>query len=383
MTTTDLPTAELVSLPALQELIKSPGPCITIFLPAYHPGQAAGTPVSFLKSDLREIEQRLLEADFSEEETNDILDPLYLLESDPDVFSGSQWGHAILRSPKVFKHFHLTQPVEPNVMLAGCFAVRELASELELPSEFYVLTISQKKVGLIRCAGHQAEEVPLPSGIPETFADAMKFERPDHNLANRSASGHNTGTMVAVRFGTGTEREKESDHLLDYYRAVDRGITSSFLRKTSLILAGVQVDTDRFKAVSSNALLLSECIPGSKDVPHPHELLKPAYAILHRAHENREIATLKHDENRNGWARFSTHLENILKAAVEGRVQEVYLDSAKQSAGIVEADGYRSFGAEDLLNFAAVQTMLHRGQLHEIPSAEMPLDAMALAIFRY
>jgi len=102
-----------------------------------------------------------------------------------------------------------------------------LARELECPPVFYILAISQKKIGVLRCSGLHAEVAKLPK-VPETLEEALAFDQPDHDLENRSAAGKLPGAMRGIRFGTGSEREQEHGHVADYYKLVDRGLHGFF-----------------------------------------------------------------------------------------------------------------------------------------------------------
>ena len=85
-------------------------------------------------------------------------------------------------------------------------------------------------------------------------------------------------------------------------------------------------------------------------------------------------------------ARFSTALDAILRAAVEGRVGWLYINQDAQVFGVF--DGIRrgrrvNWGEEDLLNAAAVETMRQRGLVFTLPDSEMPDNAAVAAVLRY
>jgi hypothetical protein len=51
--------------------------------------------------------------------------------------------------------------------------------------------------------------------------------------------------------------------------------------------------------------------------------------------------------------------------------------------GVFDRQGYQSWGREDILNFAAVQTLRHGGKAFELPGGMIPDGAAVIAILRY
>ena len=95
------------------------------------------------------------------------------------------------------------------------------------------------------------------------------------------------------------------------------------------------------------------------------------------------LAELK---ERTAPTRFSVHLEPVLQAAAEGRVDRVYIDESAQRVGLFADPKYgagSNWGEEDLLNRAAVETILHGGLAFALPNSGMPDGAAVAAMFRY
>jgi hypothetical protein len=211
------------------------------------------------------------------------------------------------------------------------------------------------------------------------------LEPPDHDLENRSAVGASTGTMHSVRFGTGSEREKQHAHLADYYRLVDRGLNRLFREADSpLILAGVEEETAIYQAVSAYSGLVKRTIAGSQNISREQsDPLKQAYSILHASGAQRQRAAMTAAMERAAPARFSTDPETILRAAFEGRVGELYISENAERIDMFERGAYQSCGSEDLLNLAAVQTIIHHGKYCELPSEMMPNRSAVAGIMRF
>ncbi len=75
-----------------------------------------------------------------------------------------------------------------------------------------------------------------------------------------------------------------------------------------------------------------------------------------------------------GTGHASTDVREIVRAASAGRVEHLFLLENGALPGAVDAD---------LLDTAAVQTLLHGGGVQTLPEASMPSGGPICAIFRY
>lgn len=375
---------EPLRMERVQDLLRTSGPRITILLPPYRPGEQGKPMASLLKSYLQGIGEQLAARRVAEPVTRDLLKPLEELTRDEELLGGSHFCRAIFRSRELFDQFDLLGPVTPQCFVGSYFHVRGILNDLHLPLEFYLLKLSKKDVELLRCAELRAERVSLPKGVPETLDEAMAFEQPDHDLVNRSTAGVSTGDMRGVRFGTGSAREKKRTHLADFYKIVDRGIGELLHGGNApLVLAGVDEDTAVYRMIHTYPNLLSQSIHGSLSGPAAEQdLLQQAHAIVRTDHTDRTAASLAEWRERLAPTRFARDLNTVLRVSAQGRVDKLYVCETAQKNGILP-DGGSSRWEEDLLNVAAVQTILHGGAAFELPQHKMPDGAPVAAVLRY
>jgi hypothetical protein len=372
----------------IHELVQSTGPCITLLLPPYRPGEQAKSMAAIIKTDLQEAGRQLRARNIPETVIVDLLAPLEHLTHEEEFLAGTHCGMAIFRSPQLLRQFELIGPVNQALTVGACFQIRPLLGELHLPPEFYVLKLSKKRIALLRCAHLRAVQVVLPKSIPETLDDFLELKAPDHDLKNRSTSGPSTGQMKGVSFGTGSGRETQHTYLADFYKAVDRGV-SEFLgmHGVPLVLAGVEEDAAIYRNISTYTNLLTEWVHGSPSGSISQEdLIRQTSAIVQVDCTNRAAEDLADSKERVSPARFSTDLDKILHAALDGRVHRLYLDENAQRPGVlynVKRGGRSNWGQEDLLNAAAVETILQRGLVFALPPSKMPDRAVAAAVLRY
>lgn len=374
---------------AIRAMVETPGPCVTILLPPYRPGAQAQSMAAVLRTKLQETARLLSVGKISNAAAKDLLDPLEQLTRDENFLAGSHWGRAIYASPGNLRQFELIGPINEALTVGERFHVRPLLAELHLPAEFYLLKLSKKDVALLRCTHFRAEPVPLPKGVPETLEAAMEFEQPDHDLENRSVAGASAGSMRRVRFGTGSGRETQQTHLSDFYKAVDRGVVELLNNgKVPLVLAGVDEDTAIYRMVNTYTNLLSRNVPSAAagTVPLKDESIEQAYWIVRSEVAEKAASRLAEWRERATPARFSVHLEEILNASLDGRVDRIFIDESARRVGVfarANEHGHSTWGEEDLLNVAAVETIRHRGLAFALPNSKMPDGTAIAAVFRY
>jgi hypothetical protein len=371
---------EPLELARLYEILRTPPPCVTILLPPYHPGEAAKSAASLLKGNIQDAARTLSGQGLTKAAVADLLEPLERLAGDPSSFAGSRWGRAIFCSPEVFCQFQLMQSPKPSMTIAGCFSIRRLLSELWTPKLFYLLALSKESVHLYRCNGEGAESVSLPEGVPPTLEEALAFDPPDHDLENRSAAGISTGSMHAVRFGTGSGRETQGAHLSDYYKLVDRGM-HKLLHEPGipLVLAGVEEDLVAYRSASTHRNLARTSLRGGAilSVPAVEQVFELSSRL--RAEELAyEMEALQGAQEHAVPGRFLTDPDAAVTAAFEGRVHQLYIDRRAELIG-----SYRTWFNEEILNLAAVETLVNGGKAFELPEDMMPAGAVVVAVLRY
>ena len=385
MIDTKVSVVESLEAENLREMLNASGPCITVLLPAYRPGAQAKSMAAILKTNLQAASRELAARRVGEPTIAQLLDPLEKLTRDDDFLAGSRWGRAIFRSSDRMVQFQLIGPINQALTVAAGFNLRPILPELHIPATFYVLKISSKRVKLFRCSHLQPESMSLPKGVPETLEQALEFKPPDHDLENRSAAGASIGALRGVRFGTGSGRETQQTYLADFYKAVDRGVRERLNGTNApLVLAGVHEDSSIYAMANTYPNLLSNHLPGEPAGATEElssEAVEQAYWIIRSDFVEKSKARLMEMKERLSPARFSVHLEDVLRAAMDGRVDSLYIDETARRMGVVA--GRANWGEEDLLNRAAIETILHGGSVFSLPTDHMPDGMPVAAIFRW
>jgi hypothetical protein len=362
----------------LQPLCASPSPCITIALPAYHQGAQTLPYATQLKQALRTVQQELFKQTFLDDAER-LIEPLRKLIATPEM-NRSGRDMVIFRSPSLLLRFDLPAPIQFRSVVGRYFHVAPFLHQLSADREFYILELNQKHIRLLRYLDGACADVPLPSSLPDSVEQDGAFDAPDHTLRNRSSAGSSNGSMSAVSFGTGSEREKSSERLHHFFKSVDDGL-AVFLKGKPLLLSGARHEVAIYRRAATNAGLLDSDLEKDLHSLAPDEVARLALNSLqhhlrreahHQLQQLRELA---------GSGRSSTGVRPVLKAASEGRVAKLILAEEAEFAATREA--LESDSQEDLLNAAAVLTIRNGGQVFTLPAEAMGAEAPVAAILRY
>jgi hypothetical protein len=129
---------------------------------------------------------------------------------------------------------------------------------------------------------------------------------------------------------------------------------------------------------------------GAGNRREPRDLHAQAWAIAAsalRAAELKHMQLLPEAIARN---RGSSSLSEILSAALDSRVSELSVAVDRPQWGrfdprtrAVHLESKQSAQNEDLLNYAAIHTLKHGGDVHAVRSNELPHASAAAAIYRF
>lgn len=372
-----------ISLGEIKEMGAASGPCISILLPLEG---AAQDPLRIRQAI--NTAEKLLQERVGAPKAHEILAKARELV-EGTAYTGK--GLAIYCSSEFCRAFDIPTPLSETVSVADHFNVKPLIPLLNADQPFYILALSQKHIRLLRCTEHTSEEVPLAGEVPKALWDDMYSDKPDHNQDNRATGGHDTGSMKGVAFTTSTDVEDRPEYLAHFYKHVSEGVAAQLKDEGApLVIAGVDYETALYRKMNTYPHLVEEVVHGAADGLKGGELHKRALEAVRGFFNAPLKAAQARFEEIGGSARGSSTVKEIVKASIEGRVMELilaegatYMGNFNESTHDVKGHKQPEAGDEDLLNVAALQTLLHAGQVFVVPAKEVPHGAPAVAVFRY
>jgi hypothetical protein len=219
----------------------------------------------------------------------------------------------------------------------------------------------------------------------------METRQPDHVLDNSSAGGPSTGSMGRVMFGTGTDREGKDEYLHNFFRQVDRAVNVVLKgSKDPLVTVGVEHEIALYGRLNTYAGLVEPGVHGAADGLEGRDMHQRALELLeqHMKQPGNEVPA--DFDKRVGTGHASTHIQDIVAAAWEGRVSHFYFQRNAQYQGSFDPVRHRVKHTDDpletptdLVESAAWQTIQHGGIARVLPASAMPKGVPVCALFRY
>jgi hypothetical protein len=385
MTTQEIAAPDIVRFEDLTSLASAKGPCITLVTPLPNPLEIQ----AHVKNAIRGIENKLAERGTDPSTSDALVKPLHALAANIEV--EGTWANALVlfRAPHILRHYWLYELRQEVITVDGKFHIRPLLPVISREQRFYVLALSQKQTQLFHGTHHSFEEVNL-RGTPQNLRDWMNIRQPDHDLENRAAGGPSVGSMKGVLFGTSTDHEREDEYLAHFFKEIDKGIHSILHDETApLLLTGVENAIALYRTVNTYPHLWEKTIHGSPDGFTNRELHQRAMEIVTQSFCEPLQKAFADFERRRNLGRVFLRGDEIVKAAFEGRVSDLLLSEDAEYWGLwneetfeIQTDPGNGI-REDLLNTAALQTLLHRGQTFGLPRQDMPEKAEAVALLRF
>lgn len=369
-----------ISLAEIKEIGTATGPCISILIP----GEANSV---LLRQAISQAEQALSKKGVEKAQSHKLMGALRDLAEN---FPHEGKGLAVYCAPDVCRAYHVAQPITESVTVGDRFNITPLIPALNAVRDFYLLALSQKHTRLLRCTDTASSEVELPPATPKSLWGDSQTDKPDHRESAHSSAGPDQGGMKGVSSSTNTESEDRDRYLAHFYKHVSEGVNAVLKDEAApLVIAGVDYEIAAFRRVNVYPNLVEEPVHGSADGLKGGELHSRALEAVRGYFETPlKNALARYDEL--GSTRGSSTIREIVKAAHDGRILDLIISEGAQYMGKFDeatddAKGHKqpADGDEDLLNFAALQTLLHASHVYVVPPSQTPHGAPAVAVFRY
>jgi hypothetical protein len=373
--------------------VESP-PVVSIYLPTHEKGrETRQDPIRF-KNALDAAVQELIEAGHRRPEAEALLEGARALLDDELFWRHQGKGLAVFAASGLFQHHRL--PIEvPELELVGPRPhVRPQLPLLADDGQFYVLAASAGDTRLYTGSrfGLTEVEAELPRSVAEISAETDYQNMRHAAPPARPRSAGPVGMPATHNFGEDPEEQRKAqliEHLRRLHNALEGTLGGS--RQPIVLVAAPEV-RGHLQALAKNITFFGEGIqfdPGALGEEELHarayELVRPSFA-QRRADAIDRFQALAGSNDPRG----ATDLKTIVEAAGQGRVDTLLVAEGRHvwgspgaTAGEVRLDPEPTPENEDLVDHAAVQTLLQGGQVHVLRPEDMPRDAPMVAIFRF
>jgi hypothetical protein len=378
----------------LQELIEETGEwCISLYMPTHPIGREQQQNPTRLKNLLTRVKKDLSEYGLRRPNIDELLHPAEEVLSDPDFWQHQREGLAVFLSNDFSRTYRLPTKFEELVIIANNFHIKPLLPLLSTEGKFYILAINLNGIKLFLATKDTISEVEL-TGIRTNIEEVLWMDEPERHLDLHSA-GSSTGRDKggpAIFHGQGIGDEDKTN-ILRFFHYFDQELGVLLKDKSILMIpAGVDYLLPLYREANTYNNLLKEALIGAPEKLPIKELHKRAWQIIEPIFKEQQRRAIEQFNELNGQQSdlVTSDLNTAVKAAKFGQVGTLFVPLGIQKWGRYDPENNKVLQEpepapenEDLLDFAAIYTLLNSGQVYAMQPEELPGDGDLAAILRY
>jgi hypothetical protein len=366
------------------------GLCISIFMPTHRSGPETQQNLIRFKNLLREAERRLLATGLRASELEELLKPAQALLNDRSFWQYQSDGLVIFLSQETFSYYSFPLNFEELIVITDRFHTKPLLSLFNGDGRFYVLALSQNQVKLFQGTRFSVSELKL-KGVPKDIHEALKYDDSEKQLQFHTRTPGGTGKRAAMFHGHGIGKDDSKENTLRYFRQINKGVYDLLKEETApLVLAGVDYLFSIYKEANTYPHLVEEGIVGNPEELSAQELHSRTWNIVKCLFLRAQGDAIKQYKQLANTKQASCDTSIIVPAAYHGRIELLFVAVGIHQWGTFNQDSNDVLvhqkaepGSGDLLDFAAIHTLLNGGIVYAVKPKKVPDDAPLAAVFRY
>jgi hypothetical protein len=369
-------------------------PVVSIYMPTHERGrEVRQDPIRF-KNALAAAMEQLIQTGLRAAEVEELLAPGRRLLEDDLFWRHQAAGLAVVMAPGLFQQHRLPVPVAEAVIVGRQPHIKPLLPMLADDGRFYCLAAQAGDTRLYEGSRFAMSEVEIdmPRSVAEISAET-DYQNTRHAAPPaRPRSAGPVGMPSTHNFGEDPEEQRKAqliEHVRRVHNALERHLAGD---QTPIVLVAADELQGHYRALGTKIGFIEGGVrtdPAAHDAAALHkmayELVQPLFA------QRREQAVERFEALAGaGDARGAERIEEIVRAAVAGRVDTLLIQEGQAVWGHYVADADRvEKTAEpapdrvDLVDLAAARTLLNGGHVHVLPQGAMPRPQPMLASLRY
>jgi hypothetical protein len=382
----------LLTREELKILVESDSkPRVSIFIPTHRAGEEIHQDPIRLKNLISRAEERLMAAELRRPAAKELLAPLRDLVEDEEFWQHQADGLALFVSPETYRDYSLPLEFEELVVVADDFHLKPLLPLLSGDGRFYILAVSQNDIRLLEGTRHQVRGIELQD-VPKSLAEALRYDDPERSVQFHTEIRTIRDGRRAMFHGHGVVTDEDKNNILRYFHKVDQGLHDMLgNERAPLLLAGVAYLLPIYREANTYPHLLDAKITGNPEELRPEELHAQGWKVVQPYFEEAQHkAVTLYEELAANSERPSRDVQEIVSAAHYARIDTLFVAVGLHRWGTFNADSdtievhdEAQPGDEDLLDVAAVHTLLNDGTIYAVQPEAVPDGAPAAAVFRF
>jgi hypothetical protein len=365
---------------------------VSIYMPTFTKGAGLQqNPVRY-RNLIADAENQLVLMGLRPTEAADFMLPAKRLQNDGAFWKNMSDGLAVFISKSFFQTYRLPQAFHPHSIASYQFQLKPILTMLSGDTRFYVLILNIKGPQFFECSRFSIKRIDpklLPGGLDETLG----FDTQEKNVqfSSKPAIIGNNPTTV---FGYGRQTDKTKVNIANYFHRINDAVVKILGPSNApLITAGLEYHNPIYHEANTYHNLLPESIQSNLEDAAEAGILHMAWPIVQphfQETERKTIAFFQQLKGKNSTV-ATDDLLTIVQGAVNGRIETLFIaDGRTHKWGCVNGSGQTiemheqlQPGDEDLLDFAAVNTILKGGSVYVLKQEQVQELAEAAAILRF
>ena len=370
-------------------------PCISIYMPVNKKEfDTRDNPVR-LKNLVSEAKETLKQRD-PDNNYDHLFEPVERIYQESKHPKNYGQTLAIFIAQDFYKTYNLPVKLPQSSLVEKRFNIKPLLPLILDNKQFYLLCFSQKEIKLYNCDYYNIKQIPLkdtPKSVDELMS-LTEFEK--HTQLHTMPAGKSKGTDARFH-GQGTvgdKKVKKQKVLHEFTQMVDNALQKAISGTYKpLVLAGSENICDYFKNHSGYNPIFDEVIREKTEIIDEKQLHQKAVNKVHDWLDREKTQKIQSFPAANENNRASTDIKEIVPAAKNGKISDIFINSSKSvfgkydedKEGVFVGDECNENETEELVNLAAVLSYISSANIYEIPAdSETELeDKAAACIFRY
>jgi hypothetical protein len=324
-----------------------------------------------------------------------MLAPAWEIVEDTMFWRNRSDGLAMFISPSLFRYYRLPIQLDEALIVNDRFHIRQLLRLYTGEGEFYLLALSQDEVRLLKGSRFSISTIDLKD-MPTSLAEALKYDdfQKETSIHGGTAQGRAThGAAVFQGHGVGSSDNTRQAHdsLLRYFREIDRGLHEMLRGNNApLILAGVEYLFPIYREANTYPNLITEGVAGNPELLSAEDLHTRAWHLVQPyfvADMHRAAAQYK---NLSGTGKASSDINDVAPAAYNGKVASLFISHNQHLWGTFDPESHNvelavdnTNGADDLLDFVAIQAIRNGATVYAVDPDAIPDSSPVAAVYRY
>lgn len=368
---------------------------ISIYLPTVRAGGETEQNRIRFKNRLDAARDQLERTETPPAQIEEILAPLKKLEIDSSFWQHQSDGLAVFLGDGEIQSYRLPIEFRDLTLVAGRYHLKPLLTYLNSDARFYILALDTEGISLYEATPFSIEPLPL-TGAPERLSEFLIWEDPEEQLQWHTATGRldfPAGVRGAMfhGHGAGAEQEVRTEQLQRFFQSLDSAVYNMLAgdNHPPLVLIGGKKQIGHYQRVNHYPHMAAAIgrNPNEMKDQELHEIAWPHIKKLSDQELARDLDRY-HSLANNGQACAS--LAEVLPAAAMGRVDTLFYDHDETMWGQFDfaSDQINTHqepepGSVDLIDLAAVETVLNGGRVYSLPTEKLPGESPIAAILRY